>query len=553
MGLFGLTNPFDELIEKATSENSLGEDWAVILHVCDKINSTENGVRDSLKSIKTRLLSSNQRISNAAVVLLDAGVQNCGTEFRRHINEKDFTAILEKICETHGPVSEKLRINIAKWIEEYKTDMYQINAIYYQLQAKGIIFPNNVETEIKKAVQKAEQNNPDAVSNQQEEDDIAKAIAASLAAEQEQPQTNAAAASNDNTTKTHGTSQIAETNNLYNLDELSRGGDPVVQETVQKSVPVMRQAKALYDFEADEENEVTFKSGHMIILLDTSHDAWWRGRNTISGLEGLFPANFVEELASAPRPNSQNTNYRVNATGMNNDQDNDQNSNVSRDGVKLVVPLDLERVEQTLANLRVHDPALEEPDMLKFNEKMCEQMIPIITDKVHTLDEKFTEISGINDKFQNILASFGSFQQLPNMGGHYIGGQQIGGPQIGGQLMNRAPMGGASIGGHQMGVTSFGTTGLNAHNLGLVQNIGSQQNIGMNQQNHQNQIIRQQMGQQQNIQQNSTLQPQYNQGPPQIPTQQTAHQVPQQQIPQQNGFVNFQPPPQIYQYPPPTQ
>ena len=76
MGLFGLTNPFDELIEKATSENSLGEDWAVILHVCDKINSTENGVRDSLKSIKTRLLSSNQRISNAAVVLHGVSEKN---------------------------------------------------------------------------------------------------------------------------------------------------------------------------------------------------------------------------------------------------------------------------------------------------------------------------------------------------------------------------------------------------------------------------------------------------------------------------------------------
>lgn len=538
MGLFGLTNPFDELIEKATSENSLGEDWAVILHVCDKINSTENGVRDSLKSIKTRLLSSNQRISNAAVVLLDAGVQNCGTEFRRHINEKDFTAILEKICETHGPVSEKLRINIAKWIEEYKTDMYQINAIYYQLQAKGVIFPNNVETEVKKAVQKAEQNNPDAVSNQQEADDIAKAIAASLAAEQEQPQTSA---SNDNT-KTHGISQKTETNNLYNLDELSRG-DPVVQETVQKSVPVMRQAKALYDFEADEENEVTFKSGHMIILLDTTHDAWWRGRNTLSGLEGLFPANFVEEIASVPRPNSQNTNDRLNNTG--NDLENDPNSNISSTSVQLVVPLDLERVEQTLANLRVHDPALEEPDMLKFNEKMCEQMIPIITEKVHTLDEKFTEVSGINEKFQNILSAFGSFQQMPNMGGYYMGGQQIGGPQMGVQHMN-----GSSMGGHQMGVTSFGTTGMNAHNSGIVQNIGmNQQNIGMI---HQNQPIGQQMGQQ-NGQQNSALSPQYNQGPSQISQQQAAQQVPQQQIPQQNGFVNFQPPPQMYQYPPPTQ
>ena len=71
MGLFGLTNPFDELIEKATSEDSLGEDWQIILLVCDKINSAENGVRDSLKSLKTRLLNSNQRISNAAVVLQD--------------------------------------------------------------------------------------------------------------------------------------------------------------------------------------------------------------------------------------------------------------------------------------------------------------------------------------------------------------------------------------------------------------------------------------------------------------------------------------------------
>ena len=69
MGLFGLTNPFDELIEKATSADNLGEDWQIILLVCDKINSTENGVRDSLKSLKTRLLNSNQRISNAAVVL----------------------------------------------------------------------------------------------------------------------------------------------------------------------------------------------------------------------------------------------------------------------------------------------------------------------------------------------------------------------------------------------------------------------------------------------------------------------------------------------------
>merc|ERR1712048_789727 len=206
MGLFGLTNPFDEIIEKATSENNLGEDWALILHVCDQINSTENGVRDSLKSIKTRLLNSNQRTSNAAVVLLDAGVQNCGTEFRRQVNDKEFTSVLEKICKNHGPVSEKLRENISKWIEEYKTDMYQVTSIFHQLQAKGVIFPN--DTKLEKQV---ESTNPDAVSNQQEADDIAKAIAESLKTEESE--------------KNRKVEEIKTepVKNLYNLDELSRG------------------------------------------------------------------------------------------------------------------------------------------------------------------------------------------------------------------------------------------------------------------------------------------------------------------------------------------
>ena len=48
----------------------------------------------------------------------------------------------------------------------------------------------------------------------------------------------------------------------------------------------------MYDFEATEENELSFLAGEVIVVTDSSDDNWWSGHSQ-DGQQGYFPASFV--------------------------------------------------------------------------------------------------------------------------------------------------------------------------------------------------------------------------------------------------------------------
>ncbi|XP_013852959.1 GRB2-related adapter protein 2 isoform X1 [Phacochoerus africanus] len=56
----------------------------------------------------------------------------------------------------------------------------------------------------------------------------------------------------------------------------------------------VRWARALYDFEALEDDELGFQCGEVVEVLDSSNPSWWTGR--LHNKLGLFPANYVAPM-----------------------------------------------------------------------------------------------------------------------------------------------------------------------------------------------------------------------------------------------------------------
>ncbi|KAL3421984.1 class e vacuolar protein-sorting machinery protein hse1 [Phlyctema vagabunda] len=268
-------NAFDDSVAKATDENLTSENWEYIMDVCDKVGAEESGAKDAVASMIKRLAHRNANVQLYTLELANALSQNCGPKMHRELASRAFTDALLRLANdrnTHQQVKAKILERMQEWAEMFNDpDLGIMKDQYHRLKSQ------NPNLHPPSAPSKSRLTD---VDRQKEEEELQMALKLSIQdkapaqAQVSQPGPSAGPAQ----------SQPAPQQ------------QPVPTGTTAATVSRVR---ALFDFQATDPDELNFRKGDVIAVIESVYKDWWKG--LLRGQTGIFPLNYVEKLAD-PTP-----------------------------------------------------------------------------------------------------------------------------------------------------------------------------------------------------------------------------------------------------------
>ncbi|KAM7353373.1 signal transducing adaptor molecule [Cochliomyia hominivorax] len=401
MGIFSQSTSFDSDVEKATSETNTNENWTLILEVCDKVSLKPSNAKECLKAIMKRMAHNDPHVVMQAITLLDACASNCGKIFHLEIASREFQTEFKRLLSKAQPKLKAKMFQVLKsWAEgDFKNDseLNLIPSLYAELRDSNE-FSSLCDKPMKSASKLAVSKDPNVVTSQQEEEDLAKAIELSLKEVKNSPK--------------QGSSSVAGggSNSYPSLYPSMSSSSAAPSAAVEP-----RKVRALYDFEAAEENELTFVAGEIIHVTDDSDPNWWKGYNQRS--EGLFPSNFVTaDLSIDPERLEINQQHKMKkSTQFEEDSKELQQKTEAAAAAAATQRIDIDeqkvdRLLHLLNEANPEDPSQDTEEMLRLEQEV-HQMGPLIDAELERVDRKHAQLSQLSSDLVDAINLYHSLMR----------------------------------------------------------------------------------------------------------------------------------------------
>ncbi|KAG8844412.1 Vacuolar protein-sorting-associated protein 27 [Tulasnella sp. 330] len=142
------SSPFDEAVEKATSELNIAgaEDIALNLEICDQIRSKAVVPKEGMRAIKRRLNHQNPNVQLLTLSLIDICIKNGGDHFLVEIASREFMDNLVSLLKQpaiNREVKETILRMVQNWATAFegKPSLSYTGEVYKTLQREGFRFP----------------------------------------------------------------------------------------------------------------------------------------------------------------------------------------------------------------------------------------------------------------------------------------------------------------------------------------------------------------------------------------------------------------------------
>eukprot|EP00035_Acanthoeca_spectabilis_P040212 m.68084 g.68084 ORF g.68084 m.68084 type:complete len:601 (-) comp9900_c0_seq2:4260-6062(-) len=359
MPLWGKASMFEKPVALATSESNTSENWQAIMNVTDMIQGASGPeLSDAVDQMINRLRIPNPNVQLQTVKLLSSCVSNCGRPFRVALCSQAFASELRRLLlpnrgnRTHQKVQDELKKAAIEWRGNFAGDpqLHIIDTTLTDLQRSGMTLDVSSSGGDGPSSSKAAEERR---QREKEEEELAMAMALS--------QSEAEANQNQN------------------------GPTPSASSTTK-----VRSAKCLYDFEATEDNELSFQAGDIVVVTNDTDPNWWCGSSQ-SGSDGYFPASFVT--------------YDLNASI--------QKEVVKTEPDKPVI--DEAKIDKCLDTLydAMRDGSFELLTQMTGLRDECFQMEPLLDKQVSVFESAEKDLRNLNERFERAMSLFEELRDAP--------------------------------------------------------------------------------------------------------------------------------------------